>query len=517
MSTESRPSLHDFESRRRFFKNFALTTAAATGGYAMVTAGAYADNPQGALGEALDHGQSPGVNVRMFGAQGDGISDDTKAISDAIAYAKEARLPEVLLPAGVFIISQTIKLPSNVALCGQGQGLTTLRAKSGTLFDMFRPDPRTSEIRQRRCMLTSEGVGGIREGVTSRMAVRRMTIDWNHCPTARYGHSVALIDNTDHALLEDLDFINCMPSDHPKTFEERNEDEISIFRGECVMFSNSLDGMMRRCLLTDSGYRPLSVAYNCERIYFVEGAIVAENPVWRHVFFEVHGDGMPRDEDSGFKLSQLIMRDSACWLLGGTGQDGFAYHTGSGVVENCDVYISGGVDRFSSLYRPFDGSRDCAFINNRVYCETPLSSCFSLMSTGRPARSDNINLTCKGNIAHIRLAPQFRGNYALLARMTRATSRNVVVADNNIIVEHDGLAGNHLVQMETTSFFRVSGNLVDLRQIGDAVRRRPTGIGLTNCSMGQVVQNILRGDFEQGLAIKAGENDQITIEGNIIS
>jgi hypothetical protein len=66
------------------------------------------------------------VTDPMFGAQGDGVTDDTAAIQSAIAYLNVSNFPNggggiVCFPSGIFLISQ-ITLTPNVSLHGTGIG-----------------------------------------------------------------------------------------------------------------------------------------------------------------------------------------------------------------------------------------------------------------------------------------------------------------------------------------------------------------------------------------------------------
>lgn len=62
------------------------------------------------------------LNVKDFGAKGDGISDDTKAIQNTIDALPPYGGP-VLIPAGVYIISATLNMPDRpVHLIGAGLG-----------------------------------------------------------------------------------------------------------------------------------------------------------------------------------------------------------------------------------------------------------------------------------------------------------------------------------------------------------------------------------------------------------
>lgn len=58
------------------------------------------------------------VNVREFGAIGDGIADDTKAIIDAISYSEVSNIRNVFLPTGMYKITGKITIPWGVNLIG---------------------------------------------------------------------------------------------------------------------------------------------------------------------------------------------------------------------------------------------------------------------------------------------------------------------------------------------------------------------------------------------------------------
>jgi hypothetical protein len=69
---------------------------------------------------------SPFINVRDYGATGDGKTDDTAAIAAAIAAAaptgggEQATGNTVVLPAGKYVVSASLNLPPAVALEGMG-------------------------------------------------------------------------------------------------------------------------------------------------------------------------------------------------------------------------------------------------------------------------------------------------------------------------------------------------------------------------------------------------------------
>jgi Pectate lyase superfamily protein len=96
------------------------------------------------------------VNVKDFGAVGDGISDDTEAFRKAIGKGKVV----VRIPGGTYI-TRGIKIPSWTVLLGEGKGKTTLR-----LHD--------EAVKSEWLITNKNHVKGNRN-----IAVKGMSLDWN--------------------------------------------------------------------------------------------------------------------------------------------------------------------------------------------------------------------------------------------------------------------------------------------------------------------------------------------------
>ncbi len=62
------------------------------------------------------------VNIKDFGAKGDGIADDTTALTTAIANAQSIG-GDVILPSGVYRITSTVVIGQAVRIIGQGAGV----------------------------------------------------------------------------------------------------------------------------------------------------------------------------------------------------------------------------------------------------------------------------------------------------------------------------------------------------------------------------------------------------------
>lgn len=60
------------------------------------------------------------VNVKIFGAKGDGTTDDINAIKNAITYAKNNNLSRICFTEGVYKVSQSIEIPNNICVYVSG-------------------------------------------------------------------------------------------------------------------------------------------------------------------------------------------------------------------------------------------------------------------------------------------------------------------------------------------------------------------------------------------------------------
>lgn len=72
------------------------------------------------------------INVKDFGAKGDGLSDDSEAFLKAINAAKKKKGAEIIIPSGNFLIKQKLTLSSNTVLNGAGATKTKLLFDSGS-------------------------------------------------------------------------------------------------------------------------------------------------------------------------------------------------------------------------------------------------------------------------------------------------------------------------------------------------------------------------------------------------
>jgi len=72
------------------------------------------------------------LNVRLFGARGNGSTDDTESIQDAVDSASDDGGGTVFFPAGVYLITRPISLASGVSIEGVSQTATVVKKTNDT-------------------------------------------------------------------------------------------------------------------------------------------------------------------------------------------------------------------------------------------------------------------------------------------------------------------------------------------------------------------------------------------------
>lgn len=109
----------NYRAVRRSFRTLGSAIGSALVGFLQVGTGAVRRNAQDKMRET--------VSVKDFGAVGDGVTDDLAAFNAAIAALPAAspntsRVGKLLIPTGVYYLSDTIELRKAVHLCGDGDG-----------------------------------------------------------------------------------------------------------------------------------------------------------------------------------------------------------------------------------------------------------------------------------------------------------------------------------------------------------------------------------------------------------
>lgn len=89
-------------------------------------------NLSGSVGSTVHKKLQEIINVRDFGAVGNGVTDDSTAFQNAIDAIASAESGVLMVPPGTFYIGTSLDLASNIQIVGAGKGITTLKGAPRT-------------------------------------------------------------------------------------------------------------------------------------------------------------------------------------------------------------------------------------------------------------------------------------------------------------------------------------------------------------------------------------------------
>ena len=122
---------------------------------------------------------------KQFGATGDGTTDDTTAINNAVSAAATTGVGRVHGPAGTYIVSAAIIGQSGVHIFGDGIGATIIKREASTAAMQ---------------MVSFSGV--------SNFSIRDMTLDGNRANVATDGHNIRIAEDCDTFYLGNLHLLD---------------------------------------------------------------------------------------------------------------------------------------------------------------------------------------------------------------------------------------------------------------------------------------------------------------------
>jgi parallel beta-helix repeat protein len=127
------------------------------------------------------------INVKSYGAVGDGTTDDTEAIQDTLDAAETAGGGIVYFPKGTYLVSTGLTVGNNITICGAGYS-SIVKLDSGNTTKVFSNND------------TSTG--------NSNITIRDLKIDGNKANRTGNLDYMIYFDNVDNVLIENIFFYN---------------------------------------------------------------------------------------------------------------------------------------------------------------------------------------------------------------------------------------------------------------------------------------------------------------------
>lgn len=75
------------------------------------------------------------INIKQFGAKGDGINDDTQAIKDALNFVDKNKIRKINFPEGTYRVSETISIPNFASIYVSGLCKIVSTIKNGAILN----------------------------------------------------------------------------------------------------------------------------------------------------------------------------------------------------------------------------------------------------------------------------------------------------------------------------------------------------------------------------------------------
>lgn len=279
---------------------------------------------------ALDNGlkavlivESGTVNVRQFGARGDGLINDTQAIQNCINFAKENTF-SIYVPSGTYRVWQIVFDYEGAYIYGDYINSVIKSAANSSVSSIVK----------------------FEENAIIKSTIRDLVIDGNKdnnaatidglvfTSTAEYGDSYSLID---HVIVR-----NCTGNGINLDGSKIREFRLSNSRGE----SNNLNGFKVN-EITDSLIYNCTASFNKQSGFMVKGSNHKISGCKAHT--NGAGDGVTVDQERSPSSAYEVTQDS-------TPQTGKTYYVRSGSGYNDDPYV----------FAEFEGN---TFVSGTAYYE----------------------------------------------------------------------------------------------------------------------------------------------------
>lgn len=215
---------------------------------------------------------SSSINVKSFGAVGDGVTDDTAAFTAALGALND-RIHTVFIPKGEYSLTELV-LPDGCHLVGAGSDLVVLRLSDSAGLAPLPADPTVTVVVQTYLPFIRTGSSGSGGASYSDVRVSDLTIDWNHQNANGYAACPLWIGGVRGFDVRRVRVVNQLPGDY--------DIRTSSGRGTSVFISYCEDGHVAECMFDGSAsYEELGIRYTNRNITVERNVFAGKGP-WRH-------------------------------------------------------------------------------------------------------------------------------------------------------------------------------------------------------------------------------------------
>lgn len=301
------------------------------------------------LVQRINEREGYGVNVRDFGAKGDGVTDDYEAIQNALDHGGK-----IFFPRGVYMVSKTLKISSNTHIHGDK---AIIKAMNNSSFDTISPHPNQSNKHHTYLPMVTTKFAGDPENYVENILVEGIIFDWNNQPSDGYANVALWVANARNVNIRNIETRNVIPSDYPLDPIPVNR---TAPRTAGVLFSYVEDCIVSDSIFNESSYECLGIRYHNRRI-IVTNSFFNVNNRWRHGI-EI---AALREFNAGIPSKITISNNH--FVVGGNSEDVISSHGADNViVANNTVEILPSAKKLQVVMKAFDGSQNVTFRGNLI-------------------------------------------------------------------------------------------------------------------------------------------------------
>lgn len=325
-------------------------------------------NVQAAIEEVYKRNTLNIVNVKDFGAVGDGATDDYEAIQAALDSVGNAGGGEVYFPKGTYLTSRTLRIHSNTSIRGAGIASRIMPYPSHS-FDAIPMRINTIDTRfdATPIITTISASQTIPSPTKTRdISISNICIEWGDTETDVYKATMALlISDAENVMVDKLFSLNNEPANFPKTLEEFLANE-PHGRGSSVTVIRSNGVVIKNSILGPGTYEALGIRYGAVNVTVDSCTLYGSR--FSHVIEVVGGNEGGVNIPEGVEISNGIRITNNYIIIGHEHtKDGVSLHGPHRViVANNVVKILPTATNVDTCMKAFDGARDIVFDSNII-------------------------------------------------------------------------------------------------------------------------------------------------------
>lgn len=413
------------------------------------------------------------MNVKQFGAKGDGTTDETTLLNAIFTYGSNTGLKHIVFPAGTYCVSDTVNIYSDLNIEGMGKGVSIIKMAASDVTDT---NHYTLNFNNKTNLsiqdITLQGSKALDDYTLTEnklyfglYLVDSSNITVNNCEFKQYYTSSLSIRNTSNVNVTNCTFTSNCWNDIALTKATNNITiDNNVFTDICHRGINAEDGLMTE---------------KVTNTIITNNKMHSNNTSTSNTSFCISFSNTSLSGE-GIRYEKIIISDN---ILSGTWQ-GISFKFAKNIV------ISNNISSVARFITTNDSgmtsyNENITIENNNITCYHPTSTSIYGMEITRPKNINIVNNTVAGS-----------GNTAL----TFTNCVNIIVENNTILS-----SGNHGI--------RVTGN--DINLVNNTIDST-TGNGISTDGNNLTIKNNkLTNMGSDGMSI-GGQKKNYRIEDNYV-